>query len=191
MDYQNILSNSDPLLDEVIFWTVRQKKISISILEKQFHIAYLRAASLLRSMEDLHVIEKINDGKERRIIMNEDSYLELKTGIDVISNAIVHTKATDPELLEKMFRFVEKQSRHYCCNSEPKIKLIRYLALELRPNHYKFYYLYSGKLYGAYVDFCPRINDFNTIVEFIFNDTRMITSKKELSILKQAIATAA
>ena len=86
-------NNMDPLLNEAIGFVVESGQVSISMLQRQLKIGYLRAEKLLDDMEQMDIIES-NDGStfrkvkitysewENKYIIKESNFLEKNKSLE-------------------------------------------------------------------------------------------------------------
>ena len=75
-DNNNLNSEPDELIDEVISFLIKKGKASISLLQRQFRIGYNRAARIIEDLEDRGIISSENGSKQRDVLMDKYQFEE-------------------------------------------------------------------------------------------------------------------
>lgn len=71
----------DPIIVDVIDHVLKDKKISVSMVQRKFRVGYARAARIVDSLEDLQIISGYNGSKPRDLIMKTEDVEDIKANI--------------------------------------------------------------------------------------------------------------
>lgn len=67
---------SDELTEDAIAFILKQKKASVSMLQRRFRIGYNRAASIIDEIEDRGIISPADGSKPRQVLYTEEEYYD-------------------------------------------------------------------------------------------------------------------
>ena len=92
-------TSTDALFDNIVEDVIKNRRVSISYLQRTYNIGYAKAADIIQKLEDLGIISGHNGSKARTILLTMDEWERFKRGesIDTKDNAVMEIELDDED----------------------------------------------------------------------------------------------